>query len=896
MKPVVRIICIFCFLQLLVMGVSALDKAVLQIQGMEAYYTDGNSILADTYLLQYKNSISTLVFDNTTISNITYSLGVDNMEHIIYIQDSQYATANNTDITWVFPNSLEVNRHDRHLVEIKTDSYSPQYLPITLSRVMNQTEFSGEGYQKASFKVSFENITYAYENRLCDSIWTGFGANENKNLNATILLDTFSTDAQGTFSNNIYSPSFNWNRSTITLNRVYNFSVVIRVVPNGTTPVIFSPYFGVVLFNGTYRDSGTSGTSTTMPGDMLPPHLTYATASQNVSLPWDHYLLYGKGAHFNEIKNKVSSAPVANFSGTPTTGTAPLTVTFKDSSSGSPTGWAWFFGDETYTAPWTLVNASSGWTARQAHTSVAMPDGSIVLMGGYDGGYKNDTWRSMNNGVTWTQQTARAGWTARDSHTSVVMPDGSIVLMGGYDASGNYKNDTWRSMNNGTTWTLVNASSGWSARASHSSVAMPDGSIVLITGEGSDGVKNDTWRSKDNGATWIQMNASAGDSARFVHTSVAMPDGSIVLMGGYDSGGFPNEDTWRSIDNGATWTLVNMSAGCMARGSHSSVAMPDGSIVLMGGRVRELMNDTWRFQPAGASAQNPSHTYTAPGIYQVALQVFNAGGYNSMRKTGYITVTSPVVPTDKIGVFRNSTHLFYLDYNGNGAWNGASVDKSYNFGITGDIPVTGDWNNDGTDEIGVFRNSTHLFYLDYNSNGVWNGASVDRQYNFGITGDIPVSGDWNNNGISEIGVFRLSTHMFYLDYNGNGVWNGAVTDRQYNFGISGDIPISGDWNVDGRTEIGVFRPSTHLFYLDYNGNGVWNGGVTDRSYNFGISGDIPVSGHWKVDGRTEIGVFRPSTHMFYLDYNGNGVWNGVSIDRQYNFGITGDKPVSGAWA
>ncbi|OGN88275.1 MAG: hypothetical protein A2X23_04345 [Chloroflexi bacterium GWC2_73_18] len=37
--------------------------------------------------------------------------------------------------------------------------------------------------------------------------------------------------------------------------------------------------------------------------------------------------------------------PVANFSGTPVSGTAPLTVDFTDLSSGSPTGWSWAFGD-----------------------------------------------------------------------------------------------------------------------------------------------------------------------------------------------------------------------------------------------------------------------------------------------------------------------------------------------------------------------------------------------------------------------------------------------------------------------------------------------------------------------------------------------------------------------
>ncbi|HON82361.1 MAG TPA: kelch repeat-containing protein [Methanoregulaceae archaeon] len=240
-------------------------------------------------------------------------------------------------------------------------------------------------------------------------------------------------------------------------------------------------------------------------------------------------------------------------------------------------------------ATWTRMTSSAGWSARQYHTSVVMPDGSIVLMGGNDGSRKNDVWRSTDNGATWTRMTSSAGWSARQYHTSVVMPDGSIVLMGGND--GSRKNDVWRSTDNGATWTRMTSSAGWSARQYHTSVVMPDGSIVLMGGN--DGSrKNDVWRSTDNGATWTRMTSSAGWSARQYHTSVVMPDGSIVLMGGND--GSRKNDVWRSTDNGATWTRMTSSAGWSARQYHTSVVMPDGSIVLMGGNDGRRKNDVWR--------------------------------------------------------------------------------------------------------------------------------------------------------------------------------------------------------------------------------------------------------------------------------------------------------------
>jgi hypothetical protein len=240
---------------------------------------------------------------------------------------------------------------------------------------------------------------------------------------------------------------------------------------------------------------------------------------------------------------------------------------------------------------------------------------------------------------------------------------------------------------------------------------------------------------------------------------------------------------------------------------------------------------------------------------------------------------------DRIGIFRGNGQ-WYLDANGSGAWD-AVGDKISFFGIAGDIPFTGDWNGSGTTKLGVYRNGQ--WYLDINGNGLWD-QGTDKIYTFGLPGDIPIVGDWSGNGTTKIGVVRNAGGVleFYLDMNGNGVWDPAI-DRVTYFGTVGDIPVTGDWNGTGTTKIGVFRNGQ--LFRDMNGNGYWDAG-TDQITAFGIAGDLPVTGDWNGTGTTKIGVFRNGT--WYLDMNGNGSWD-AGVDAIKTFGITGDKPVTGKW-
>jgi hypothetical protein len=241
--------------------------------------------------------------------------------------------------------------------------------------------------------------------------------------------------------------------------------------------------------------------------------------------------------------------------------------------------------------------------------------------------------------------------------------------------------------------------------------------------------------------------------------------------------------------------------------------------------------------------------------------------------------------------------VWAMDYNGNGQWDGTSIDRIYWFGSPTDQPVVGDWNNDGKDEIGNYKGNGY-WALDYNGNGGWDGISIDRLTRFGSppSTDKPVVGDWNNDGKDEIGNYKGDGY-WALDYNGNGEWDGISIDRLTRFGSppSTDKPVVGDWNNDGKDEIGNYKGDGY-WALDYNGNGEWDGISIDRLTRFGSppSTDKPVVGDWNNDGKDEIGNYKGNGY-WALDYNGNGEWDGISIDRLFLFGTLTDQPIVGGW-
>ncbi len=249
--------------------------------------------------------------------------------------------------------------------------------------------------------------------------------------------------------------------------------------------------------------------------------------------------------------------------------------------------------------------------------------------------------------------------------------------------------------------------------------------------------------------------------------------------------------------------------------------------------------------------------------------------------------------------------------------NGNETGRSL-FGIEGGIPVVGDFNGDGVDEIAVFRDG--IWFFDLNGNGYWDEG--DLWAKLGDIGDQPVVGDWDGDGKADIGVFGVawardelavrnepglpdaanqfngpmknmppeerlaSTDRRIMKQSAQGSVRSDLIDHVFQYGSPGDLAVSGDWNGDGVANIGLFRNGT--WYLDADGDGRWSAGDSFVE-NFGSEGDLPVVGDFDGDGIDDLGIYRDG--QWQLDTNGNRRLD--AADRVLQLGGPHHKPVTG---
>ena len=170
----------------------------------------------------------------------------------------------------------------------------------------------------------------------------------------------------------------------------------------------------------------------------------------------------------------------------------------------------------------------------------------------------------------------------------------------------------------------------------------------------------------------------------------------------------------------------------------------------------------------------------------------------------------------------------------------------------GGTRLMGDWDGDGAETPAIFVGGVWRL-----SGHVVRPSGAPRTVAFGQAGDRPVTGDWNGDGITDLGVVRGDEWLLTLgpvptttDDSAPVVW------RDVTFGSPADVPVTGDWDGDGVSGLGMVNGRTWLLARSVDDLG------SATSLSFGRPGDLPVTGDWSGRGSDGIGVVRG--HTWYL--------------------------------
>ena len=228
---------------------------------------------------------------------------------------------------------------------------------------------------------------------------------------------------------------------------------------------------------------------------------------------------------------------------------------------------------------------------------------------------------------------------------------------------------------------------------------------------------------------------------------------------------------------------------------------------------------------------------------------------------------------------------------------GAAVKGVGAFAPPDEIPGIGDFNGDGLDDLVKFTQKAEpgvgpaTVYVSLNDNGTLGDNTLWHKF-FSLKDEIPMVGDFNGDGKDDIITF---TQQEQKDAAGNiigpaVVWVSLSTGRNFAtssvwhkfFSLKGEVPGVGDFNGDGKDDIITF---TQQLQKDANGNVIGPAVVwvalsdgtkfmTSSVWHkfFSLKGEIPMVGDFNGDGKDDIVTF---TQQQQKDAAGHIIGNAV---------------------
>jgi hypothetical protein len=288
------------------------------------------------------------------------------------------------------------------------------------------------------------------------------------------------------------------------------------------------------------------------------------------------------------------------------------------------------------------------------HTATLLADGKVLVAGGSEGtfnyAYGGLPDAELYDPVARSFIATSSMTSARTLHTASLLPNGKVLVTGGFDEGRPDQPlpESSAELYDPATGSFTPAGTMGIARAVHTATLLPNGK-VLIAGGGTEEIVDGGFPFFGPGiaesevydpATNSFAPAGAMGSPRYAHTATLLPNGKVLITGGFStsdsSAGAPQALLMAELYDPATGTFNPTGNMGTPRGGHTATLMPDGKVLISGGLMSidatatapsaELYDPaTGAFAPTGSMAEaRAEHTATLLPDGRVLI----VGGYS----------------------------------------------------------------------------------------------------------------------------------------------------------------------------------------------------------------------------------------------------------------------------